>query len=332
MQKEMKTNLGKLLLDSEPLIIIPELAVKVGLNESIILQQIHYWLEINKKVGRNHLENRFWTYNKYEDWKKQFPFWSVSTIKRAIYNLENQNLLTSTDKFNKMKIDKTKWYSINYDILENLEKSTVPSTCQNELSVDKSNDVSNCDIAKRDVQRVNLNRTIPETTTEINLEEEEVMQAYKKVKNRYLNSEEKKKLRELMQNHSITLILKAIDIMVTDAEKITLKYIASTLEDWKTKDIQTVEEVDKMRAEWQESKNKKQVKKPAVKSKKVSTFNDYKQREYNFNDLEKKLVDEEEVLKEADCSKCILWRNGKCFLNKSLVSGKCSNYSEKKIC
>lgn len=163
-------------------------------------------------------------------------------------------------------------------------------------------------------------------------EEETIFITYTKSKGKKITSPEKDKLKILMTKHSKDLILKAIDIMVTDAEKITLKYIASTLEDWKTKDIQTVEEVDKMRAEWQESKNKKQVKKPAVKSKKVSTFNDYKQREYNFNDLEKKLVDEEEVLKEADCSKCILWRNGKCFLNKSLVSGKCSNYSEKKIC
>jgi len=95
-----------MLLDSEPLIIIPDLAVKVGLNESIILQQIHYWLEINKKVGRNYLENRFWTYNKYEEWQKQFPFWSVSTIKRAIYNLEKLKLLTTTNKFNKMKVQR----------------------------------------------------------------------------------------------------------------------------------------------------------------------------------------------------------------------------------
>lgn len=35
--------MSKLLLDSNPLVIIPELAVAVGLNESIILQQLHYW-------------------------------------------------------------------------------------------------------------------------------------------------------------------------------------------------------------------------------------------------------------------------------------------------
>ena len=42
-----------LLLDSYPLLIAPELAVAVGLNEAIVLQQIHYWTEINRKANKN---------------------------------------------------------------------------------------------------------------------------------------------------------------------------------------------------------------------------------------------------------------------------------------
>lgn len=37
--------MSKLLLDDEPLVILPKLAAAIGLNEAIILQQLHYWLE-----------------------------------------------------------------------------------------------------------------------------------------------------------------------------------------------------------------------------------------------------------------------------------------------
>jgi len=40
-----KTNL---LLESNPLVIIPELATAIGLNEAVVLQQIHYWLKTSK--------------------------------------------------------------------------------------------------------------------------------------------------------------------------------------------------------------------------------------------------------------------------------------------
>lgn len=66
--------------------------------------------------------------------------------------------------------------------------------------------------------------------------------------------------------------------------------------------------------------------------KKESTFNSFKQRDYDFDDLKKKLVDnqdEEEVLKEADCDKCVLHQNGKCFLGKSICNNMCSSFKAK---
>ena len=107
--------MSKLLLDSHPLVVIPELAQKIGLHEAIVLQQINYWLVINEKEGRNFHEGFYWTYNTYEDWQKQFPWWTSRTIKRIILNLEGQSYLISGN-FNKMPIDKTKWYRVNYEI------------------------------------------------------------------------------------------------------------------------------------------------------------------------------------------------------------------------
>ena len=115
--------MSKLLLDEQPLLIMKNLATQIGLNEAIVIQQIHYWLEINKKADKNFKEGHYWTFNSYNEWEKQFPFWSKRTIQRAITSLEKSNLII-TGNFNKLKIDRTKWYRINYEMLERLENMT----------------------------------------------------------------------------------------------------------------------------------------------------------------------------------------------------------------
>ena len=139
--------MSKLLLDDKPLIILPSLANKVGLNEAIILQQLHYWLGIstNKKEGE------VWVYNTYDDWREQFPFWSVSTIRRTITKLENSGLII-IGKFNKLKIDNTKWYRIDYIQLESMSRPSV------------QNEQTTC--SKRTDELLNVNRPLPEIITE----------------------------------------------------------------------------------------------------------------------------------------------------------------------
>ncbi|CAC7164481.1 hypothetical phage-related protein [Staphylococcus aureus] len=105
--------MNKLLIDDYPIQVLPKLAELIGLNEAIVLQQIHYWLRNSK----HEYDNKKWIYNSYSKWIEQFPFWSESTIKRAITSLEKQNLL-HVGNYNKAGFDRTKWYSINYFELE----------------------------------------------------------------------------------------------------------------------------------------------------------------------------------------------------------------------
>jgi hypothetical protein len=114
--------MSKLLLDSQPLLVIPELAAKIGLNECIVLQQIHYWNEINKKANNNYRDGHYWTFNSIVQWQDQFPFWSKNTIQRTFTNLEKMKLVI-TGNYNKLKIDRTKWYRIDYKVLQALEES-----------------------------------------------------------------------------------------------------------------------------------------------------------------------------------------------------------------
>lgn len=112
--------MNNLLIDEHPLIVLPKLAEKIGLNEAILLQQIHFWL--GKK--KHYKDGRYWVYNTYKEWEKQFPFWSVSTIRRTVTSLEKQNLLI-TGNYNKLGIDNTKWYSIDYNVINSMSRPSV---------------------------------------------------------------------------------------------------------------------------------------------------------------------------------------------------------------
>lgn len=108
--------MSKLLINEQPLQVLPSLANIIGLNEAIILQQLHFFL----RISRNKIGGRSWVYNTINDWQAEFSFWSVKTVQRTIDNLEKSGLVVSTDKFNKMKMDKTKWYTIDYQKLSEI--------------------------------------------------------------------------------------------------------------------------------------------------------------------------------------------------------------------
>lgn len=106
-----------MLLNDPPEFFNPRLAVEIGLNESIVLQKIHYWIVNNERNGINYHEGRYWTFNSIKKWRDDFfPWWSVDTVKRTFKSLENKELLI-VGNFNKKGYDKTKWYTINYQKL-----------------------------------------------------------------------------------------------------------------------------------------------------------------------------------------------------------------------
>ena len=101
------------LTNESPLLILPTLATKVGQNEAVILQQIHYWNQISKNVRDGHT----WVYKTIEQWHHEFPFLSKSTIERTLKKLEVQQLIV-VGVYNRMKSDRTKWYRVNYETIE----------------------------------------------------------------------------------------------------------------------------------------------------------------------------------------------------------------------
>lgn len=154
--------MNKLLIDDYPIQVLPKLAELIGLNEAIVLQQIHYWLNNSK----HKYDGKTWIFNSYPEWQKQFPFWSLITIKRTIYSLEKQKLLL-IGNYNKAKFDKTKWYSINYQTIEGMIR---PSYQNDTTSVSKRDD---------GVYQNDTTNTIDYTETNNHRETDDVSKSFK---------------------------------------------------------------------------------------------------------------------------------------------------------
>lgn len=127
--------MSKLLINESPLQVLPTLAIRIGLNEAIFLQQLHYFLSLSK----HEKDGRRWIYNSSADWQAIFPFWSAPTIRRVIASLEEQKLIITTTQYNQSGFDKRRWFAIDYSALETTEQSIA----QNEQSSGQNEQSSN---------------------------------------------------------------------------------------------------------------------------------------------------------------------------------------------
>lgn len=153
--------IGSILLDEQPLVVVPKLAQILGLNEAIILQQIHYW--INK--GNEIHDGKSWVYNSVKEWQEQFCFMGEKTIRRVLDNLIEQGLLVKGN-YNKRKFDRTTWYTIDYLVLEKVvatfaqKSKCIRSNCPN-----ASGQIDQMTLGQIDQMDVDkLTQPIPETT------------------------------------------------------------------------------------------------------------------------------------------------------------------------
>lgn len=143
---------ARIYLENNPKVerLVPELAAVIGLNESIMLLQIDFWIG----SSNNFEDGQYWTYQSVRDMqKKAFPYWSIATITRIIVNLEAEKLIT-VGNFNKRKGDTTRWFALNVDGLKKLGEKVacikvIQGVFQNETPITQNE------------------TTLPENTTDI---------------------------------------------------------------------------------------------------------------------------------------------------------------------
>lgn len=148
------TNRSHLLINEPPLQVLPSLAKAIGLNEAIVLQQLHWWLE-NPNVGEIRSGVK-WIFNTYEEWHDNFPFWSVSTIQRIFSNLENLHIIVAA-QLDSSRYDRRKFYRIDYRQLETLEDVNLTRSSTHKMTSSK--------MSRRGLLNNESEKT-PETTSE----------------------------------------------------------------------------------------------------------------------------------------------------------------------
>ncbi len=181
---------SKYLDDEHPILIRVSIARALNSDrQAYFLQQVRYWINTNKKKPRNkhyYNDGRFWMYNTLDDWHKQFPWLSVRTIQRIINELKLRGILI-TGNYNKVKYDKTVWYSIDERKLDEVidEHMSVWTKCPHG---DGHNDHMDVD---------NMTEPIPETYPEGTAESGSALN--------FTDKEEQKnivvKWKELYKNH-----------------------------------------------------------------------------------------------------------------------------------
>ena len=182
--------MSKLLINESPLQVQPSLAMAIGLNEAIFLQQLHYWMG----ASRHHHDGKKWVYNTYSDWLLQLKYLSLPTLKRTIKSLKDRGLL-SVERFDKLRSNQVNYYAINYDVLAIIEANisqAIDSIDQLKMSQSSSSNCTNAVAQNEPIHQLKmsqsplaqnepmLTREYQETTQEIT--KEKVVEKKKKPK------------------------------------------------------------------------------------------------------------------------------------------------------
>jgi hypothetical protein len=87
------------------------LASTYSIEEAILIHHFQHWIAINKRMGKNQIEGRTWTYQTQKYIAAHFPYFKNRLkILRLIDGLVKKKVLLE-GSFNKKGFDRTKWYA-----------------------------------------------------------------------------------------------------------------------------------------------------------------------------------------------------------------------------
>jgi len=90
------------------------MAARIGKNETLLLQEIHYWCTLNHD-GAHYKKGKYWVWNSIEQWVEHFEgVLPVRTIERTFASLKKQSLIHA-EPLSSNQSNRTNWYSINHD-------------------------------------------------------------------------------------------------------------------------------------------------------------------------------------------------------------------------
>lgn len=91
-------------------------------------------------------------------------------------------------------------------------------------------------------------------------------------------------------NYSLDIIKKACDICFQRLNRADFKYIDGILSSWNKDNLRTIQDIEKKEAKFKSSSSKKVYNNSKTNSKPKLRFDNFKGRDYDYDDLEKKLL------------------------------------------
>ena len=132
-----------LLFDEQPIVFDRTLAREIGDRHATVLQQVHYWIEVNRKKKNKEVykDGYYWAYRSIKKWhEEEFDYLSFSTVRRTFDDLIGDGYLI-TGEYNKFGADRTKWYRVNKDKISKLyEKITNEKHLSNMTNANAQNE------------------------------------------------------------------------------------------------------------------------------------------------------------------------------------------------
>lgn len=172
-----------------------EIATYLGQNESILLNQILYWIS---KCGRDIAgQKEKWIYNSLAEWHKQFSYWSMYKLRKTIKSLEDLGLIKSI-KVNAKKWNHTKWYTVDHNQYEKLLKKI--GIEKNITNISLFNKINNVSLANKNTpnQDFDINSKSKETrSTNRFVENQQIIIT----KNNYTNKSSYKKCGNILNKN-----------------------------------------------------------------------------------------------------------------------------------
>lgn len=93
-----------------------DIAAMYGVDESIMIANLQFWIRKNEANGKHFHDGRFWTYNSIDAFTKLFPFWTARQIRRILKSLEEKGVIV-TGNYNTSAYDRTTWYAFGDSFL-----------------------------------------------------------------------------------------------------------------------------------------------------------------------------------------------------------------------
>lgn len=110
-----------------------DIAALYGVDESIMIANLQFWIRKNEANGKHFHDGRFWTYNSIDAFTKLFPFWTARQIRRILKSLEEKGVIV-TGNYNTFAYDRTTWYAFGDSFLQKCQKHFTETSNGNDQS------------------------------------------------------------------------------------------------------------------------------------------------------------------------------------------------------